>query len=717
MQDREGSGASGRPGNPRYVIKFTRGKETGTSHPLTEARTTLGRKEDNTITIADIRVSGVHAEIVFEENRPVLRDLGSTNGTLLDNKKIEEIVLSDGDRITMGDTEFVVLKEGGEVKEVPQDASARMDDEVRVIHDVRPARRGAGAFILLILLLLCLGSAGYYYFFSVESKKTFVTLDAAKGNLLGPGWSFEESKGGPDLTEIWDLKSETVTYFVRTKKGARSGLYAARLSIPEGGASRAFFINPLAVNQRRQYKASAWINVKGGAMVALKASFHKKGEDGAAGDFIYVDEFVAGREKGIDYRKIEGVLFPPPEAEWMMFHIAGAGKGEILLDDVELFEISSSDLKQTGSSGGMDFFPSGGGFLVRDGDRALFLGGRILVENTAGEERLVHDSDWEGFLADGERYLYCGSESGLVRANRGLDVNAQRIEGYFQLPPLSDGNIIDVKFCFDLVGDYARHGIGILNGEDYGLYGASFPALQADALVFGSLQDHDQVMLTFLQPVTIAGAERKDGGASIQCLFKPGIEIDFRFQLRCDFTEEKLESLSMIQQVSQAQREERYGEALDLLDQIVKKYPYNETIMDRAREYRDSILQVKHSWLSEIREGLKSAEFLNTPDLFTFLEDTCRRRLEHFPSDRDFEEALEKVVEKGSTLLDGIRDERAERFYHRARSFYESGDRDFTLAEFLKYMEEMFPGSEWTEKAMNLGKDDETGEGETTPDE
>jgi hypothetical protein len=57
--------------------------------------------------ILDAAISGMHAEIRIDgQNRFRIRDLGSTNGTYVNDKKIESIDLVDGDNIRLGRTTF-----------------------------------------------------------------------------------------------------------------------------------------------------------------------------------------------------------------------------------------------------------------------------------------------------------------------------------------------------------------------------------------------------------------------------------------------------------------------------------------------------------------------------------------------------------------------------------------------------------------------------------
>ena len=64
-----------------------------------------GRSRECDIRLADANVSRRHAEVRREEGAYWIVDLGSTNGTELNGRRIERERLSDGDRITLGSTD------------------------------------------------------------------------------------------------------------------------------------------------------------------------------------------------------------------------------------------------------------------------------------------------------------------------------------------------------------------------------------------------------------------------------------------------------------------------------------------------------------------------------------------------------------------------------------------------------------------------------------
>lgn len=65
--------------------------------------TTMGRQPNNVVVVAEAGVSRQHAEIVKTDEGYVLRDLNSTNGTFVNQRKIPgDYLLRDGDRVRLG---------------------------------------------------------------------------------------------------------------------------------------------------------------------------------------------------------------------------------------------------------------------------------------------------------------------------------------------------------------------------------------------------------------------------------------------------------------------------------------------------------------------------------------------------------------------------------------------------------------------------------------
>ena len=98
-QGTAGDTASAVSGQPRLEVGAT-------AYPLMRAITRLGRGTDVDIRVDDPGVSRRHCEIVL--GSPVLlRDLNSTNGTLVNGSKVGEVQLEDGTAFKVGQTTLV----------------------------------------------------------------------------------------------------------------------------------------------------------------------------------------------------------------------------------------------------------------------------------------------------------------------------------------------------------------------------------------------------------------------------------------------------------------------------------------------------------------------------------------------------------------------------------------------------------------------------------
>jgi DNA-binding response OmpR family regulator len=80
---------------------------TGREHLLASEVATIGRAVESDIVITSKRVSREHAQVQRQGRRMVLADLGSTNGTFLNDERVlAPVELRDGDCVSIGDVEL-----------------------------------------------------------------------------------------------------------------------------------------------------------------------------------------------------------------------------------------------------------------------------------------------------------------------------------------------------------------------------------------------------------------------------------------------------------------------------------------------------------------------------------------------------------------------------------------------------------------------------------
>jgi EAL domain-containing protein (putative c-di-GMP-specific phosphodiesterase class I) len=79
--------------------------------PITRKRVVIGRRPDRDLMISHPTVSGCHAELLRQGDSLVVRDLGSTNGTFVNEQRIDlPTPLQPGDRLCIGSIEMQVEK-------------------------------------------------------------------------------------------------------------------------------------------------------------------------------------------------------------------------------------------------------------------------------------------------------------------------------------------------------------------------------------------------------------------------------------------------------------------------------------------------------------------------------------------------------------------------------------------------------------------------------
>ncbi len=92
------------PQGHQISLRILEGDQVNNHFPLSKTETVVGRDKRCDIVLRDSEVSARHCGIVVFESVVVLKDLGSTNGTVLNGYLIKEDLLKDGDKIQVGVT-------------------------------------------------------------------------------------------------------------------------------------------------------------------------------------------------------------------------------------------------------------------------------------------------------------------------------------------------------------------------------------------------------------------------------------------------------------------------------------------------------------------------------------------------------------------------------------------------------------------------------------
>jgi len=100
------SPAQGRKaGRPLKQLRVTAGPLAGTRITLSDQTILIGRADDSTLVLTDDFASSRHARLTQREGRWYVEDLGSTNGTYLDQQRVQgPLAVAPGQPIRIGAT-------------------------------------------------------------------------------------------------------------------------------------------------------------------------------------------------------------------------------------------------------------------------------------------------------------------------------------------------------------------------------------------------------------------------------------------------------------------------------------------------------------------------------------------------------------------------------------------------------------------------------------
>ena len=96
------------------LLRVVSGAEQGRGYQIRETPLTIGRDKICTISVNDTRMSRQHAALYYLAPDFFLKDLASTNGVMVNGRKVKQAKLNSGDKVSMGSTvfEFIVSKLG-----------------------------------------------------------------------------------------------------------------------------------------------------------------------------------------------------------------------------------------------------------------------------------------------------------------------------------------------------------------------------------------------------------------------------------------------------------------------------------------------------------------------------------------------------------------------------------------------------------------------------
>lgn len=99
----------------------------GKTYEIADGRTVIGRNSTNILVFENDTISGRHCVIEKTGKRFVLKDLGSTNGSRVNSRDVDEVDLRPKDLIQIGSLEFMFDAAADEVEGTAVDMHASVE--------------------------------------------------------------------------------------------------------------------------------------------------------------------------------------------------------------------------------------------------------------------------------------------------------------------------------------------------------------------------------------------------------------------------------------------------------------------------------------------------------------------------------------------------------------------------------------------------------------
>lgn len=133
---------------PQYVLRGVSGSTFGKTFPLYGSMV-IGRHRDCDLSVDEEEVSRRHARIVLGPDGLTVEDLGSSNGTYVNSKRVQSGPLAPGDELRIDNLRFLIQAPG---------MDTRLADQSAVVVEGSPVTK----WVVMATALLTLVVAGFF---------------------------------------------------------------------------------------------------------------------------------------------------------------------------------------------------------------------------------------------------------------------------------------------------------------------------------------------------------------------------------------------------------------------------------------------------------------------------------------------------------------------------------------------------------------------------
>jgi len=562
----------------KYVLEILDGDRAGEVVAIPDRPLRIGRKPGNDLVLADEKTSGSHAEIVLEGDRCILRDLGSTNGTLLDGKRVTELLLTPGDVVTFGRWRVAFREEGASAVGVAEGGAVAL----RTLDRSRLGKGSRSTAILGLALVAGLGAGGYLWLGRTQQVGGGGGVSAGPRPILAvAGDKLAAGVSGCEAADGWSLRPAGAGFnpcgVAHTGSGAFEARRGENADVADFAVMRAQ--DATTVFPQRTYTLAAHVRAEGGATVALRAVFASANEQApfafrtgtklAAADGWTRLELVLAAPAGCDRLQLE-VVATLPNADAVVY-----------VDDCSVIEAgSAAPVEAKLADGSHTVFGTGDALALRTVDKdapAVLLA--ILPDPAPTELAGLHRADLLT-LSD------LGASLSVTVGERGFRFVAANAPG------------------LQLVMPAAAAG-ALITGASDGVFTsrASSSSFRCVSTLFG--EDLTRALVRFAGEVDCVG--RFGGGRyRISAIGLAEFEVDVLFR------GERQQAAELVRQARRARDEGRPGETLDKLREVASRVPMDSETLGHALALAAETMAAQATTLRDLQRDFDEATFFST---------------------------------------------------------------------------------------------------------
>ncbi len=584
-------------------LRFDNGPRQGEKVAL-QGRLTVGRRSTNDLVLTEKGISGSHAEFFARDGKWWVRDMGSTNGTLVNGAKVVEAELTGGDSVKIGVVEFSFgtgeFDEAESLQATVTLDTGEMGESVFAISDANLRKKRKTSLLLTFAVLILVVGCGAYWIMQGSKKKAGrKEVKAMAGNLVAQGASFELDRlGDADylVSDAADLDYEEV----RTK--AHSGRYALKLQA-RGGRGReliAFAAPVQSVVSGDRFDVGAWIQVSGldgFAGIGLRWL----DEDGKS----LGEDLVLAPPGGSGFVEVHGLLRPPAGATSALVVLGTVdATGKAYMDDVYVLRRRGDSAHNLAFNGYTAFLDANGRFsLERDGRDLVTRGGPVQWDGG-------HVVDPAGaFLADQRTYE---ADSIRVEGDHGGGGHLT-----VKLGPGKKGLVLDASVeegegeWFMGLAVAPEQGLVTVASDRAEWHGEDFARDGVTELIIG--KGHRSARIVFETPVPVRMVTERRATWLLIPFGREEGQLACSLPIQLDFKDEIARAGLLAEQAARAHRvEKNYGLAMKLYSEIVNRYAFRQDLAESAQASYEELRSSGERRSDELARRIDDVIFFKT---------------------------------------------------------------------------------------------------------